>query len=133
VGRSKPTVAVSGARVRIVLSRDYPCLRAGAGFRAWIAPSFGDIFFENSFKNGALAIVLAHEQVAALREMLHVQPGMEMTIDLPSQTVSAGSQVLQFAVDPFRKECLLEGIDEIALTLRYEQAIADYERMRGIA
>jgi 3-isopropylmalate/(R)-2-methylmalate dehydratase small subunit len=106
---------------------------AGAGFRAWIAPSFGDIFFENSFKNGALAIVLAHEHVAALREMLHGQPGTEMTIDLPSQTVSAASQVLPFDVDPFRKECLLAGIDEIALTMRYEQAIAGYERKRGIA
>ena len=106
---------------------------AGAGFRAWIAPSFGDIFSENSFKNGALAVVLPHEQVVALREMLHANPGTEVTIDLPSQTVSAGDQSLDFEIDPFRKECLLAGLDEIALTMRYEKDIADYERHRRIA
>ena len=109
---------------------------AGAGFRAWIAPSFGDIFFENSFKNGALAIVLPHEQVEVMRALLHNDPNVEIKIDLPSQTVTpakAGAQSFSFEVDPFRKECLLAGIDEIALTLRYEQAIAEYERRRGIA
>ena len=104
---------------------------AGAGFRAWIAPSFGDIFFENSAKNGALAIVLPHERVQALREMLHAKPGMQVTIDLPAQTVTLPDGTAdRFDVDPFRKECLLAGIDEIALTLRYEDAIADYERRR---
>jgi 3-isopropylmalate/(R)-2-methylmalate dehydratase small subunit len=106
---------------------------AGAGLRAWIAPSFGDIFFENSFKNGALAIVLPHDDVAALRELLHAQPATQVTIDLPSQTVSAGSRSWRFDVDPFRKECLLAGIDEIALTLRYEKDITDYERHRRLA
>ncbi len=102
---------------------------AGAGFRAWIAPSFGDIFFENSFKNGVLAIVLAHERVAALREMLHRDPAGELTIDLVAQTVRLPDGTTEgFDVDPFRKECLLAGIDEIALTLRYEDAIAAYER-----
>ena len=102
---------------------------AGAGFRAWIAPSFGDIFFENSFKNGVLAIVLAHERAAAIRAMLHRDPASELTIDLAAQTVVLpdGSKEA-FDVDPFRKECLLAGIDEIALTLRYEGAIAAYER-----
>ena len=107
---------------------------AGAGFRAWIAPSFGDIFFENSFKNGALAIVLPHARVEAIRNLLHADPRTEITVDLPSQTVRLpDGSVDTFEVDPFRKECLLAGIDEIALTLRYEQAIADYERKRGIA
>ena len=108
---------------------------AGAGFRAWIAPSFGDIFLENSFKNGALAIVLPQEEVQRLREMLHADPAMEITIDLPSQAVTPAKAVarpLHFDVDPFRKECLLAGIDEIALTLRYEKAIDDYERHRRI-
>jgi 3-isopropylmalate/(R)-2-methylmalate dehydratase small subunit len=102
---------------------------AGAGFRAWIAPSFGDIFLENSFKNGVLAIVLPHARVAALRERLHREPAGELTIDLAAQTVRLpdGSKEA-FDVDPFRKECLLAGIDEIALTLRYEGAIAAYER-----
>jgi len=106
---------------------------AGVGFRAWIAPSFGDIFFENSAKNGALAIVLPRERVQALRELLHAKPGTQVTIDLPSQTVKlAGGSVDRFEVDPFRKECLLAGIDEIALTLRYENAITEFESRRRI-
>ena len=106
---------------------------AGAGFRAWIAPSYGDIFFENSFKNGVLAIVLPHERVAAIRELLHARPGTELTIDLAAQAVRLpdGSED-RFAVDPFRKECLLAGIDEIALTLRHLDAIEAYERRNAI-
>jgi 3-isopropylmalate/(R)-2-methylmalate dehydratase small subunit len=101
---------------------------AGAGFRAWIAPSFGDIFFENSFKNGVLAIVLPHDRVAALRDQLRAQPGAKVGIDLAAQTVTfPDGSVERFDVDPFRKECLLAGIDEIDLTLRHEAAIAAYE------
>ncbi|HWH41348.1 MAG TPA: 3-isopropylmalate dehydratase small subunit [Usitatibacter sp.] len=102
---------------------------AGSGLRAWITPSFGDIFLENSFKNGVLAIVLPEKRVAALREQLREHPGAEVAIDLPAQAVRFpdGSEE-RFAVDPFRKECLLAGIDEIDLTLREERAIAEYER-----
>jgi 3-isopropylmalate/(R)-2-methylmalate dehydratase small subunit len=101
---------------------------AGSGLRAWIAPSFGDIFFENSFKNGVLAIVLPHARVAELRAQLVRAPGSKVTIDLLAQTVRFpdGSEQ-RFEVDPFRKECLLAGIDEIDLTLRHEAAIAAYE------
>jgi len=101
---------------------------AGWGLRAWIAPSFGDIFFENSFKNGALPIVLPLERVAALREQLKARPGSEVTIDLTAQTVTfPDGSVQAFDVDPFRKECLVAGIDEIDLTLRHADAIARYE------
>jgi 3-isopropylmalate/(R)-2-methylmalate dehydratase small subunit len=101
---------------------------AGFGLRAWIAPSFGDIFFENSFKNGVLAIVLPPDRVAALRALLAAKPGTEITIDLPSQTVRLPDGAVEhFGVDPFRKECLLAGVDEIDLTLRYEKEIAAYE------
>jgi 3-isopropylmalate/(R)-2-methylmalate dehydratase small subunit len=101
---------------------------AGAGFRAWIAPSFGDIFLENSFKNGALAIVLPVAKVTALRHELARSPGAEITIDLAAQTIRLpGGAVERFEVDPFRKECLLSGIDEIELTLRYEEAIRAHE------
>jgi 3-isopropylmalate/(R)-2-methylmalate dehydratase small subunit len=106
----------------------------GAGLRAWIAPSFGDIFFENSFKNGVLAIVLPNERVTFIRNLVKQHPDTELTIDLPSQTVrlpDGGTD--RFDVDPFRKECLLAGIDEIALTLRYEDQIEKYERSHGIA
>lgn len=105
----------------------------GWGLRAWIAPSFGDIFFENSFKNGALAIVLPIERVAAIRAMVEADPGAEITIDLPSQSVRLpGGSVERFEVDPFRKECLLAGIDEIDLTLRYEKQIAAYEERQRL-
>jgi 3-isopropylmalate/(R)-2-methylmalate dehydratase small subunit len=101
---------------------------AGAGFRAWIAPSFGDIFFENSFKNGVLAIVLPLERVAALRSALAASPGAKMTIDLHGQTVTGPEgSVDPFEVDPFRKECLLAGVDEIDLTMRHVDQIAAYE------
>ena len=102
---------------------------AGAGLRAWIAPSFGDIFFENSFKNGALAIVMRAERAARLRDQLRAHPGAEVTIDLPSQNVRfPDGDVECFEIDPFRKECLLEGIDEIDLTLRYVEALDAHER-----
>jgi 3-isopropylmalate/(R)-2-methylmalate dehydratase small subunit len=101
---------------------------AGAGLRAWIAPSFGDIFFENSFKNGVLAIVLPIDRVATLREQLARQPGAKVAIDLPSQTLTfPDGSIEDFEVDPFRKECLLAGVDEIDLTLRHEAEIAAYE------
>ena len=102
---------------------------AGAGFRAFIAPSFGDIFLENAFKNGVLAIVLAPEQVAAIRSQLAREPGARLTIDLAAQALRLpdGTSV-PFEVDPFRKECLLAGIDEIDLAQRHEADIAAYER-----
>lgn len=101
---------------------------AGAGLRAWIAPSFGDIFFENSFKNGALPIVLPIARVAALRAQLEAKPGSHVTIDLPAQTLTfPDGSVECFEIDPFRKECLVAGIDEIDLTLRHGEAIARYE------
>ena len=106
---------------------------AGAGFRAWIAPSFGDIFFENSFKNGTLPIVLPAERVAALRTLLADEAGAQLSIDLAAQTVTLpdGSSE-RFEVDPFRKECLLNGWDEIDLTLKHAQAISDFEARQRV-
>ena len=104
---------------------------AGAGFRAWIAPSFGDIFFDNSFKNGVLAVVLPKEKVLHLQESLRTRPGLKIHIDLPRQTVTLeGAAAERFEVDAFRKACLVEGVDDIDLTLRHEEAIAAYERRR---
>jgi 3-isopropylmalate/(R)-2-methylmalate dehydratase small subunit len=102
---------------------------AGSGLRAWIAPSFGDIFLENSFKNGALAIVLPAARVVELRAQLARTPGAQVTIDLPVQEVRfPDGSVERFEIDPFRKECLLAGLDEIDLTLRHEDAISAHER-----
>lgn len=106
---------------------------AGAGFRAWIAPSFGDIFFENSFKNGVLPIVLPADRVARIRALLAEKPGSLIGIDLAAQTVTLPDGTAErFEVDPFRKACLLNGWDEIDLTLQHEAAIAAYEARQRV-
>ena len=106
---------------------------AGSGLRVWIAPAFGDIFFENSFKNGVLAFTLPHGRVAALRQQIAAAPEAQLSIDLPAQTLtSPDGSVDHFEIDPFRKECLLAGIDEIDLTLRYEPDIQAFEQRQRI-
>ena len=102
------------------------------GFKAVIAPSFADIFFNNSFKNGFLPIVLSESQVAKLFEQVAAFPGFRLTIDLPAQTVATvdGKDSFKFDIDPFRKECLVNGWDEIGLTLRHKDDIKAYEERR---
>jgi len=103
------------------------------GLRAFIAPSFGDIFFNNCFQNGALPIRLDAARVAAIRAALRAKPGSKITIDLANQTVTgADGKTDSFEIDSFRKECLLKGVDEVNLTLSYEADIARFEqRQRG--
>ncbi|HYM04245.1 MAG TPA: 3-isopropylmalate dehydratase small subunit [Stellaceae bacterium] len=102
------------------------------GFRAVIAPSFGDIFFGNCFKNGLLPIVLPAEDVAALRADIERQPGSHMIVDLAAQRVTAPSgKTLAFDIDAFRKHCLLQGVDEIDFTLGYAEDIAKFERRQA--
>jgi 3-isopropylmalate/(R)-2-methylmalate dehydratase small subunit len=104
----------------------------GSGFRCVIGPSFGDIFFENCFKNGVLAVVLPAEVVAGLRRQLHDRPGAAISLDLASQTLTAPDGAThRFEVDPFRKQALLKGQDEIALTTEYEEAIRAHESRRA--
>jgi 3-isopropylmalate/(R)-2-methylmalate dehydratase small subunit len=99
------------------------------GFRAVLAPSFGDIFFNNSFQNGLLPVVLPPERVADLRTLLEQQPGARIGIDLSAQTVQGPDGLVdRFAIDPFRKECLLAGTDDIAFTLRHRDEIAAFEQ-----
>ena len=102
------------------------------GFRAVIAPSFGDIFFSNSFKNGFLPVVLGESQVDQLFYDAASFPGFKLTIDLDEQTVATtdGSKKFRFDVDPFRKYCLLNGLDEIGLTLRHADQIRAFEDRR---
>lgn len=104
---------------------------AGFGFRAVIAPSFGDIFFENSFKNGLLTVVLPAPEVARLRAAVAAHPGEHVHVDLERQTVRGpdGTE-LRFEIDAFKKECLLSGQDEIGLTLAREADIAAFEKRR---
>ena len=102
------------------------------GFRAVIAPSFGDIFFNNCFKNGLLPIVLPAEQVVALRAELTQHPGAQVSVDLKRQQVIAPSgTVHRFDVDSFCKQCLLEGLDEITFTLGHDGDIAAFERRQA--
>ena len=98
------------------------------GFRAVIAPSFADIFYNNAFKNGILLITLPEEQVDRLFAEVEANEGYRLDIDLEHQrVVTPGGEILEFEVDAFRKHCLLEGLDDIGITLKDEAAIADFE------
>jgi 3-isopropylmalate/(R)-2-methylmalate dehydratase small subunit len=104
------------------------------GFRAVIAPSYGEIFLNNCFKNGLLPITLPEAEVDRLFHDVAAFPGLRITIDLAQQTVAYpdGSRTFRFEVDPFRKYCLLNGLDEIGLTLRHTDKIRAFEdRRRG--
>lgn len=99
------------------------------GFRTVIAPSFADIFFNNCFKNGMLPVILSEQQVDQLFDECQAQDGYQLTIDLAAQTVTTPSgQTFGFEVDPFRKHCLLNGLDDIGLTLQDADAIRAYEQ-----
>lgn len=101
------------------------------GIRAVIAPSFSDIFSSNAFKNGILAVELPQEQVDRLMEVAREHP---IAVDLESQMVTTPFQDrFAFAIDPFRKHCLLEGLDEIGMTLARDAAISTYERSRAVS
>ncbi len=98
------------------------------GFRAVIAPSFADIFYNNAFKNGILLITLPEETVDRLFKEVEASEGYALDLDLEHQrlTTPAG-EVIEFEVDPFRKHCLLEGLDDIGITLKDEEAIRAFE------
>jgi 3-isopropylmalate/(R)-2-methylmalate dehydratase small subunit len=98
------------------------------GIRAVIAPTFADIFFNNSFKNGLLPVILADEVMDELFSA--AEQGEEITIDLPTQEVRAAGKAWEFEIDPFRKHCLLEGLDDIGLTLQKADKIKTYEAQR---
>src|SRR5262249_6720796 len=103
------------------------------GFRAIIAPSFADIFFNNCFKNGLLPVTLSEQQVEEIFGRARAWTGYSLTVDLEGQTVSDDTGLLfEFEVDAFRRECLLKGLDEIGLTLEHEAEIARYESARRI-
>ena len=101
------------------------------GFRALIAPSYADIFFNNCFKNGILPIVLPEAQVAQLFDEVAAFPGYQLTIDLERQViVKAQGEEIPFEVQAFRKYCLLNGLDDISLTLKHKDKIAAFEAER---
>lgn len=126
------TILVTGKNFGCGSSREHaPWGLADYGFRVIIAPSFADIFYNNCFKNFMLPVVLPEEQVAALIRKAQTTPGYQLTVDLESQTVTDGDGfTAHFEVDPFRKYCLLNGLDDIGLTLQQADAIAAYEARR---
>jgi len=121
----------------IVADRNFACgssrenavsVMVDNGYRAFIAPSFGDIFFNNCFQNGVLPIRLPAERVEALRAALRARPGSELTVDLEHQMVTGPDGSSDgFEIDSFRKDCLLKGVDEVSLTLGYEADIVRFE------
>jgi 3-isopropylmalate/(R)-2-methylmalate dehydratase small subunit len=101
------------------------------GFRAIVGESFADIFFNNCFKNGLLPIVLPKPEMDALFGLTEHSPGYRLTIDLPAQlVVRPDGHAISFAVDAFRKECMLNGWDDIGLTLRHAEKIREFEARR---
>lgn len=98
------------------------------GFRAIIAPSFADIFFNNCFKNGMLPIVLKEQEVDLLFQQVQAQEGYQLTVDLSAQTVTTPTgESFSFSVDAFRKHCLLNGLDDIGLTMQHQDKIRAFE------
>ncbi|WP_249672757.1 3-isopropylmalate dehydratase small subunit [Pseudomonas abieticivorans] len=104
------------------------------GFRTIIAPSYADIFFNNSFKNGLLPIILSDAHVDELFKQVEAEPGYQLTVDLAAQTVTRpDGKVYSFEIDEFRKHCLLNGLDDIGLTLQDGDSIATFEAKHRVS
>ena len=103
------------------------------GIRVIIAPSFADIFYNNSFKNGLLPVALSEEQTDELFKLEASNRPLQLTIDLENNAIFDGKELLfSFEIEPFRKHCLMNGLDDIGLTLQHEAKITEYEKSRGI-
>lgn len=101
------------------------------GFRTIIAPSYADIFYNNCFKNGLLPVILTEQQVDVLFKEMNAAQGYQLTIDLVAQKViRPNGESFDFEIDAFRKDCLVQGLDEIGLTMQSADAIKEYEKTR---
>ena len=125
-------ILVAGENFGCGSSREHaPWALLDFGIRCVIAPSFADIFFNNCFKNGVLPIVLPQEIVDELMDDAQKGANARLSIDLEAQEITRpDGQKISFDVDPFRKHCLLNGLDDIGLTMQKDAAIADYETRR---
>lgn len=122
------SILITGENFGCGSSREHaPWALLDFGYRCIIAPSFADIFFNNAFKNGILALTLPQEHVDTLMRYATDLPHSSFTIDLQAQEIKVGEHILPFDIDPFRKKCLLEGLDDIGLTLEKEKTISQYE------
>ncbi len=122
----KAQILIGGSNFGCGSSREHaPWALLDFGIRCIIAPSFADIFFNNCFKNGILPVVLPKENIDTLAG--YAGSGGKITIDLEKQAVTAGPDGFSFTVEPFRKHCLIGGLDDIGLTMQKLEAIAAYE------
>ena len=104
---------------------------ADYGFKAVIAESFADIFYNNCFKNGVLPLTLPAEVVEQIHQLVAGNEGCQLTVDLPNQKITGEQFEASFEIDGFRKDCLLQGLDHIALTLQHADKIEQYENAKG--
>jgi 3-isopropylmalate/(R)-2-methylmalate dehydratase small subunit len=110
-------------------SREHaPWALADYGFKTIIGSSFADIFYNNSFNNQLLLVNLSEEDVDELFKIVEANEGIEFTIDLVNEVVIAGDKQYPFKIDAFKRHCLLNGLDNIGLTLQHEEAISDFEQ-----
>lgn len=125
-------ILITGENFGCGSSREHaPWAILDMGFRCIIAPTFADIFFNNSFKNGILPIQLPQDQIDTLMQEAKDNPDALIEVDLEKQTVTRGNKFsFSFEIDPFRKHCLLNGLDDIGLTLQKENAISTFEETR---
>jgi 3-isopropylmalate/(R)-2-methylmalate dehydratase small subunit len=127
------SILVTGKNFGCGSSREHaPWALADFGFRAIIAPSFADIFANNCMKNGLLPVALHEEQVTRIIERARASETYELTVDLEARTVTDDRGLsAAFAIDDFQRHCLMEGLDDIGLTMLHESAIAAYEAKRA--
>lgn len=129
---TKAKILIAGENFGCGSSREHaPWALLDFGLRCIIAPGFADIFYNNCFKNGILPIVLPHAEVDALMSAAQDSPETPVTVDLENQTVTRGNALsFSFSIDSFRKRCLMNGLDDIGLTLEKAVAISEYENRR---
>ena len=132
-GYQGASILIAGRNFGSGSSREHaPWALLDYGFRCVIAPSFADIFYNNCFQNGILPVSLSEDAVSRLMANASARPGYKITVDLDAQRVSDGDEDVaeSFEIDPFRRHSLLNGLDDIGLTLQHEAAIAAYEARR---
>ena len=132
-GYRNASILVAGRNFGCGSSREHaPWALNDYGIRCVIAPSFADIFYNNCFQNGLLPVVLPEEDLRRVMDKLKSNPGTRLTVDLEAQRIWDEDEevVVNFDLDPFRRDCLLHGLDDIGLTLQHEDQIAVYEARR---
>ena len=131
-GYQGASILIAGRNFGSGSSREHaPWSLADYGFRCIIAPSYADIFYNNCFQNGILPITLPEDAVQQLMQKAQEQPGYELTVDLPDQTIKDDAGLaISFEIDPFRKHRLVNGLDDIGTTLQHEAEITTFEQQR---